>query len=91
MTFAKANAWRDRFAAVPFEDKGGYIQGRYYQDIAVERVLEAIAAEQAAHPAHARHRHRQDIHCLPDRLEAVPQPMEPEPRAVAPPAHPLPG
>jgi type I restriction enzyme R subunit len=22
-TFAKANAWRDRFAAVPFEDKGG--------------------------------------------------------------------
>jgi type I restriction enzyme R subunit len=23
MTFAKANAWRDRFAAVPFEDKGG--------------------------------------------------------------------
>src|SRR5439155_334464 len=23
MTFAEANAWRDRFAAVPFEDKGG--------------------------------------------------------------------
>ena len=23
MTFAKANAWRDRFAAVPFDDKGG--------------------------------------------------------------------
>jgi type I restriction enzyme, R subunit len=36
--------WRDRFAAVPFEDKGGYIQGRYYQDIAIERVMEAIAA-----------------------------------------------
>ena len=30
----KQNAWRDRFAAVPFEDKGGYFQGRYYQDIA---------------------------------------------------------
>ncbi len=43
-TFAEANAWRDRFAAVPFEDKGGYFQGRYYQDIAIERVLEAIAA-----------------------------------------------
>jgi type I restriction enzyme R subunit len=28
---------------VPFEDKGGYFQGRYYQDIAVERVLAAIA------------------------------------------------
>lgn len=45
LTFATANAWRDRFAAVPFEDRGGYFQGRYYQDIAVERVLEAIAAE----------------------------------------------
>jgi type I restriction enzyme R subunit len=42
-TFAAENRWRDRFAAVPFEDKGGYFQGRYYQDIAIERVLEAIA------------------------------------------------
>jgi type I restriction enzyme R subunit len=44
MTFAKANAWRDRFAAVPFEDKGGSHPSRYYQDIAVERVMEAVAA-----------------------------------------------
>ena len=44
-TFAEANAWRDRFAAVPFEDRGGYFGARYYQDIAVERVLEAVAAE----------------------------------------------
>src|SRR5712671_1192187 len=44
-TFAEANAWRDRFAAVPFEDKGGYFQGRYYQDLAIERVMEAVAAE----------------------------------------------
>lgn len=43
-TFAEANAWRDRFAAVPFEDKGGAWQGRYYQDIAISRVLEAIAS-----------------------------------------------
>jgi len=42
--FAEQNAWRDRFSAVPFEDRGGYFQGRYYQDIAIERVLEAIAA-----------------------------------------------
>jgi type I restriction enzyme R subunit len=42
-TFATANAWRDRFAAVPFEDKGGSHPSRYYQDIAVERVLAAIA------------------------------------------------
>ena len=42
-TFATANAWRDRFAAIPFEDKGGTWQGRYYQDIAIQRVLDAIA------------------------------------------------
>jgi type I restriction enzyme R subunit len=45
-TFASKNAWRDRFTAVPFEDRGGYFQGRYYQDIAIERVLAAVAAEQ---------------------------------------------
>jgi type I restriction enzyme R subunit len=42
-TFAEQNAWRDRFAAVPFEDRSGYFEGRYYQDIAIERVLAAIA------------------------------------------------
>jgi type I restriction enzyme R subunit len=43
MTFAEANAWRDLFAAIPFEDRGGTWQGRYYQDIAIGRVLDAIA------------------------------------------------
>ena len=42
-TFAEQNEWRDRFAAVPNNDKGGAIGSRYYQDIAVERVLEAVA------------------------------------------------
>jgi type I restriction enzyme R subunit len=41
--YAKANVWRDRFAAVPFEDKGGAWQPRYYQDVAIRRTLEAIA------------------------------------------------
>jgi len=44
LTFAEENTWRDRFAAVPFEDRGGSHPGRYFQDIAVERVMEAIAA-----------------------------------------------
>jgi type I restriction enzyme R subunit len=44
-TFAEQNVWRDRFAAVPYEDKGGSHPGRYYQDIAIERVLQAIAAK----------------------------------------------
>ncbi|MCE5228946.1 DEAD/DEAH box helicase family protein [bacterium] len=43
LTFAEQNAWRDRFAAIPFEDRGGYFQSRYYQDIAIERVLDAIS------------------------------------------------
>jgi type I restriction enzyme R subunit len=45
MTFSEANAWRDRFAYVPFEEKGGSHPCRYYQAIAVERVLEAIAED----------------------------------------------
>ncbi|MCO5119483.1 MAG: DEAD/DEAH box helicase family protein [Burkholderiaceae bacterium] len=42
-TYAEANAWRERFAAVAFEDKGGAWESRYYQEIAIRRVLEAIA------------------------------------------------
>lgn len=44
LTFAEENAWRDRFAAVPLETKGGTFGARYYQETAVERVLEAIAS-----------------------------------------------
>ena len=42
-TFTIQNEWRDRFADVPYEDKGGTFAGRYYQDIAVERVMQAVA------------------------------------------------
>ncbi|MFZ5502921.1 MAG: EcoAI/FtnUII family type I restriction enzme subunit R [Pseudomonadota bacterium] len=45
-TFAVANDWRERFAAVPFEDKGGLWGSRYYQDSAINAVLEAIADNQ---------------------------------------------
>lgn len=41
-TFAEANDWRDRFGEVPFEDKGGQWQARYYQHNAINRALEAI-------------------------------------------------
>ncbi|MDZ4854585.1 MAG: DEAD/DEAH box helicase family protein [Nitrospirota bacterium] len=43
LTFAKQSVWRDRFAAVPFPDKSGSWTIRFYQEIAVERVLERIA------------------------------------------------
>ena len=42
-TFAEQNAWRDAFAEIPFEDKGGTFGARYYQHSAVEAVLEAVA------------------------------------------------
>jgi type I restriction enzyme R subunit len=40
---ATTRSWRDDFAAVPFEDKSGSWQPRYYQEIAVNRTLEAIS------------------------------------------------
>ena len=42
-TFCQENAWRDRFAAIPYADKSGNWTIRFYQDIAVSRALEAIA------------------------------------------------
>ena len=46
LTFTEANAWRDRFAEVGYEDKGGSHPARYYQDIAIERVLQAVSTQQ---------------------------------------------
>lgn len=37
------NEWREKFVNVPFEDKSGSWQLRYYQEIAVQRTVEAIA------------------------------------------------
>ena len=42
-TFSDYNEWREKFANVPFEDKSGSWQLRYYQEIAVQRTVEAIA------------------------------------------------
>src|SRR5579862_49922 len=42
LTFAEVDAWRDRFATVPFPDKSGSWTIRYYQEIAVNHVLNAI-------------------------------------------------
>ena len=38
-----AEVWREKFAEVPFEDKSGTWQLRYYQEIAVRNTIEAIA------------------------------------------------
>jgi len=46
-TFAEANRWRDRFAAVSYETGGGRFEPRYYQHNAIERVLEAISEDRS--------------------------------------------
>lgn len=42
-TRQRTESWREQFAQVPFEDKSGSWQLRYYQEIAVQRTVEAIA------------------------------------------------
>lgn len=42
-TFATQNEWQDKFTKVPFEDVGGTKGTRYYQEIAVNKTMDAIA------------------------------------------------
>jgi len=42
-TYAVQNEWREKFSAIPFEDIGGTKGARYYQEIAVNKTLEAVA------------------------------------------------
>ncbi len=53
MTFGEQNKlqplsgiWRDKLLSVPFEDRGGTWQPRYYQENAITKVLEAVANDQ---------------------------------------------
>ena len=41
-TFSEDNQWRDNFAVIPFEDRSGTYEARYYQHNAIKHVLEAI-------------------------------------------------
>ncbi len=42
-TFGQINDWLDKFNSVPFEDMNGTRQARYYQELAVQRAVEAVA------------------------------------------------
>ncbi len=42
-TFEEQNSWRDTFNSIPFEDVGGTKGARYYQEIAVNKTMSAIA------------------------------------------------
>ena len=43
LNFESENEWRDKFSTVPFESKSGSWSPRYYQEIAVQKTLNAIA------------------------------------------------
>lgn len=52
LTFGELNklqplsaVWRDKLLSVPFEDRGGTWQPRYYQENAITKVLEAVAVD----------------------------------------------
>ena len=42
--FPQPDKWRDHLSLVPFEDRGGVWEGRYYQHHAINKTLEKIAA-----------------------------------------------
>lgn len=44
-TFSEQNDWREKFNAIPFEDVGGTKGTRYYQEIAVNNTMSAIAED----------------------------------------------
>ena len=44
-TFSDQNEWRDKFDAVPFESVGGSKGARYYQELAVNNAMSAVAEE----------------------------------------------
>jgi len=46
-TFPVQNQWQNNFNAVPYEDKGGSMGGRFYQNIAVDKVMDAIAEKKS--------------------------------------------
>lgn len=46
-TFAAQNQWQDKFNQVPFEDVGGTKDVRYYQEIAVNNAMAAIAEDKS--------------------------------------------
>jgi superfamily II DNA or RNA helicase/predicted GIY-YIG superfamily endonuclease len=45
-TFEIQNLWRDAFNKIPYEDVGGTKNARYYQEIAVNNTMEAVANNQ---------------------------------------------
>ncbi len=45
--FPRENQWQEKFNAIPNEDKGGVMGGRFYQEIAIDKTMDAIAKKQS--------------------------------------------
>jgi hypothetical protein len=73
LTLAEANVWRDRFAAVPFEE-GRFLPAPLLSGPGHSASAGSDRRRARAYPAHTRHRHRhrQNLHRLPDCLETFP-------------------
>ena len=71
-TFASQNAWRDRFAAVPFETQRRRVGRSLLPGHRHRQRPRGGRRREEADPAHDGDRHRQDRHRGADRLEAVP-------------------
>ena len=42
-SFSNQNEWREKFAEIPINDKGGTWKIRFYQELAIQKTLEAVA------------------------------------------------
>jgi len=46
-TFPNQNQWQNNFNSVPYEDKNGSMGGRFYQEIAIDKTMDAIAQKKS--------------------------------------------
>ena len=74
-TFTQKSEWIDLFNAIPFEDVSGTKDVRYYQEIAVNNVMEAIANNTACASYTCCWRWK-DVHSFSDCVETVQEPLE---------------
>ena len=75
-TYTDQNNWRDKFAEIPFEDKSGTWQLRYYQEIAVKNTLEAVAQNKNRILLTLATGTGENGDCVSNRLETVSNPLE---------------
>ena len=87
-TFSDQNEWKEKFNSILFE---GQYRQRYYQEIAINNALDAIAEEKKPDIANPGHRYRENGYRFSNRMEAISNPLEFKPGWPAPTSHPISG